>query len=110
MIKFTKLEIVTTIQVLNSTLSEFLREQFASKDSANILEAGCGRKWPLDLAGVDYKLTGVDIDEHGLALRKEQQHDLDGLHKEPMDQMLQHDLLLFFLHKRQVFLVDLVQK
>ena len=28
----------------------------------SILEAGCGREWGLDLTGMDYTLTGVDLD------------------------------------------------
>ncbi|KAA8966023.1 methyltransferase domain-containing protein [Mycobacterium sp.] len=34
-----------------------------------ILEAGCGRSWPLDLAGIDYRLTGIDIDADALQSR-----------------------------------------
>lgn len=35
-----------------------------------ILEAGCGRDWPLKLA-VPYKLTGLDMDPDALAARKD---------------------------------------
>src|SRR4051812_34019938 len=42
-----------------------------------ILEAGCGRAWTLDLAGVNYRLTGVDLDEHALQSRVEEVGDLD---------------------------------
>lgn len=34
-----------------------------------ILEAGCGKSWPLKLAGVDYRLTGIDLDAVALRLR-----------------------------------------
>lgn len=34
-----------------------------------ILEAGCGRQWPLDLSGVDYRLTGIDLDADALQSR-----------------------------------------
>ncbi|HVY82760.1 MAG TPA: class I SAM-dependent methyltransferase [Steroidobacteraceae bacterium] len=34
-----------------------------------ILEAGCGRKWPVKLDGVDYTLTGIDLDPEALAAR-----------------------------------------
>ena len=41
-----------------------------------ILEAGCGREWPLDLDGVDYRLTGIDLDAHALESRVESVGDL----------------------------------
>ncbi len=34
-----------------------------------IVEAGCGRRWPLELTGIEHRLIGIDIDEHGLAAR-----------------------------------------
>ena len=34
-----------------------------------ILEAGCGRRWTLDIRGVHYHLTGVEIDERALRAR-----------------------------------------
>ncbi|MFZ1087253.1 MAG: class I SAM-dependent methyltransferase [Terracidiphilus sp.] len=45
--------------------------------SLSILEAGCGQRWPLDLAGVDFTLTGVDLDAVALEMRKTQARDLD---------------------------------
>jgi SAM-dependent methyltransferase len=42
-----------------------------------ILEAGCGREWPLSLGGVDYRLTGIDLDTHALKSRMESVGDLD---------------------------------
>ena len=43
----------------------------------SILEAGCGTHWPLDLTGVDFTLTGVDLDPVAVELRKTKQRDLD---------------------------------
>jgi SAM-dependent methyltransferase len=43
----------------------------------SILEAGCGQRWPLDLTGVDFTLTGVDLDPVALELRKTKTGDLD---------------------------------
>jgi SAM-dependent methyltransferase len=43
----------------------------------SILEAGCGREWSLDLTGIDYTLTGVDLDPAALELRKTKVRDLD---------------------------------
>ena len=42
-----------------------------------ILEAGCGWHWPIDLDGIQYALTGLDIDKDALNLRKERENDLD---------------------------------
>jgi SAM-dependent methyltransferase len=42
-----------------------------------ILEAGCGREWPLDLTGVEYRLTGVDLDADALKSRVDTVGDLD---------------------------------
>jgi 2-polyprenyl-3-methyl-5-hydroxy-6-metoxy-1,4-benzoquinol methylase len=44
--------------------------------SLNILEAGCGRRWPFDLAGTEYRLTGVDLDQAALEIRKTRERDL----------------------------------
>jgi SAM-dependent methyltransferase len=43
----------------------------------SILEAGCGLRWTLDLSGIDYTLTGVDLDPVALELRKTVACDLD---------------------------------
>ena len=42
-----------------------------------ILEAGCGRAWSLELPGVRYRLTGVDLDVHALEARRVEIRDLD---------------------------------
>ena len=42
-----------------------------------ILEAGCGNKWSLNLAGVNYTLTGVDVDRDALEIRKNKVRDTD---------------------------------
>lgn len=43
----------------------------------SILEAGCGREWVLDLTGIEYTLTGVDLDPVALEMRKTKAGDLD---------------------------------
>lgn len=42
-----------------------------------ILEAGCGRAWNIDLAGVPHRLTGIDLDGEALAHRRDDVGDLD---------------------------------
>ena len=41
-----------------------------------ILEAGCGRRWPLKLDGVEYTLTGIDLDSEALKARMNEVGDL----------------------------------
>lgn len=41
-----------------------------------VLEAGCGRGWTLELA-VPYRLTGIDLDADALRARQERERDLD---------------------------------
>lgn len=42
-----------------------------------VLEAGCGQRWPIEVPGVDLRITGVDYDADALRLRQEREHDLD---------------------------------
>jgi SAM-dependent methyltransferase len=58
-------------------LSRHLVALGRERQPLQILEAGCGRRWPLRLDGVRYTLTGVDLDEPGLEARKHQERDLD---------------------------------
>lgn len=43
----------------------------------SIIEAGCGQRWTLDLSGIKYTLTGVDLDPVAIELRKTKARDLD---------------------------------
>lgn len=44
----------------------------------SILEAGCGKRWPLKLEGIDYRLTGIDLDAEALRIRV---HNVGDLHE-----------------------------
>lgn len=46
-------------------------------EKVRILEAGCGRRWNLDLSGVDVHLTGIDIDADSVRVRVAEAGDLD---------------------------------
>ena len=59
------------------TMANHIKQEAVSKGALNILEAGCGAEWGLDLEGVQYTLTGVDIDKDGLDIRMTQRRDLD---------------------------------
>lgn len=61
---------------LNEIAASYIR-RLGESGKIRILEAGCGRKWPLELDGVSYTLTGVDLDEHALESRKVRFKDLD---------------------------------
>lgn len=41
-----------------------------------VLEAGCGREWYFRMDGVDYELTGIDLDAEALRARREIKKDL----------------------------------
>jgi SAM-dependent methyltransferase len=54
-----------------------IKELAAGDRKLDILDAGCGRRWPLSLDGVQYRLTGIDTDEDALRVRRDQTGDLD---------------------------------
>lgn len=46
-------------------------------DRLEVLEAGCGQRWPISVEGVALRITGVDSDEAALRIRRETYGDLD---------------------------------
>ena len=74
---FRDLEIINGGRVLNEIIEAYIRRQSSPTEELKILEAGCGRRWPIDLQGIRYHLTGIDIDEHALDVRKNERKDLD---------------------------------
>lgn len=54
-----------------------IKEKARSVGKLEILEAGCGRRWPINLADIEYTLTGIDLDRTALEKRKTIQKDLD---------------------------------
>jgi SAM-dependent methyltransferase len=62
------------IKFLESNIKGLLA---SDKDVLNILEAGCGRAWPLELKGVRHTVTGIDLDKRALEIRKFERRDLD---------------------------------
>ena len=57
-------------------MEKYIRQKAIDKSLLHILEAGCGQFWPLDLKGIQFTLTGVDIDKGALQLRKAKYNDL----------------------------------
>ncbi len=45
-------------------------KQADRREPLHILEAGCGTMWPLRLEGVEYRLTGIDVDRNALDVRQ----------------------------------------
>jgi len=74
---------MNTLKILDShsetveILENSIKNLYDGKTELIILEAGCGRKWPLNLAGVKYNLIGVDLDEIALKSRINDKKDLD---------------------------------
>jgi SAM-dependent methyltransferase len=60
-----------------SLLGNFVRAQGTNDRSIEILEAGCGHRWLLKLDGKKFFLTGIDLDEEALEIRRTVRKDLD---------------------------------
>lgn len=60
-----------------AAIASHIKQGACSDFALNILEAGCGTEWGVDLEGVQYILTGVDTDKNALHIRKNQAKDLD---------------------------------
>ncbi len=58
-------------------LAKYVASLGALRGELSILEAGCGNSWQLDLQGVPYVLTGIDVCEDALAIRRNKLGDLD---------------------------------
>jgi len=59
------------------TVANHIKQKACNGGALNVLEAGCGMQWALDLDGVQYTLTGVDVDQDALDIRKNKRGDLD---------------------------------
>lgn len=65
-------------EMWHAGLANFIKNYYLrNRNRIRILEAGCGRQWVLDMNGIDYILTGVDISKEALEIRKYQAKDLD---------------------------------
>lgn len=58
-------------------VADRIRRYAHGKGQIEILEAGCGRRWPYRLHDVRYVLTGVDVNEDALRIWQEEKKDLD---------------------------------
>ena len=52
-------------------ISSFLQKFYQNRNKPiKILEAGCGRKWLIDLGSIKFKITGVDNDKKAIEIRQ----------------------------------------
>jgi SAM-dependent methyltransferase len=58
-------------------LNALVKNQGLEGESIDILEAGCGQRWLLQLDGKKFDLTGVDLDRNALEIRKNTRNDVD---------------------------------
>jgi SAM-dependent methyltransferase len=55
-----------------------IREYATSRPGEiQVLEAGCGRRWSLDLTGVAFRITGIDVNADAMRMRLTEAGDLD---------------------------------
>jgi SAM-dependent methyltransferase len=67
-------------EIRHTGLSRLIRDYYhRDRNRIRILEAGCGRQWVLDMTGIDYTLTGVDVSKEALEIRRDQENDLDDI-------------------------------
>jgi SAM-dependent methyltransferase len=73
----TSIKPVSTWKEALTIVSEHIKSKFNTEQTLQFLEAGCGRRWGLDLEKENFTLTGIDIDKNALNIRKNQSGDLD---------------------------------
>ena len=54
-----------------------IKQKAVDGSPLEILEAGCGQRWYLNLNEIEYKLTGADLDKDALEIREKKFQDLD---------------------------------
>jgi SAM-dependent methyltransferase len=70
------MRLLSELQAEWSLIESWIRSRAAKDRPIQILEAGCGRFWPLKMGDIRYELTGIDMDEAALEARKRDYHDL----------------------------------
>lgn len=72
------LRITTERQVTGEMLSRRIADQASrTPPPLRVLEVGCGRRWAVDVDGIDVRITGIDLDEAALTHRRDVVGDLD---------------------------------
>ena len=68
------------IQIRNLLFRMFVENEFAEISEVKVLEAGCGRKWALRDARVNFNITGIDLDKQAYEIRRKQFNDIDAFY------------------------------
>ncbi|MCF6150667.1 MAG: methyltransferase domain-containing protein [Candidatus Kuenenia sp.] len=76
--KYARLDLINNWEQENGIMENYIKKKASDNGAVQILEAGCGQKWPLNLNGMRYVITGVDLDKAALEIRK---NSLNDLHK-----------------------------
>ncbi len=69
-------EVLTCVGSEREIIQQQIRGIAPPDRSVEILEAGCGRQWPMKVEGVTQRLTGVDLDKEALDHRINVSRDL----------------------------------
>lgn len=72
----TRLQVIDKYLELVELQERAIRRTVGLNGGIEILEAGCGRSWPFKLEGVEYRLTGIDLDADALQHRMDVERDL----------------------------------
>lgn len=75
--KLSKLELLISPSQECDLFKRYIKAKARSGLRLNILEAGCGRFWPINMSGIQYSLTGVDTNKEAIEIRQTRQKDLD---------------------------------
>jgi len=76
--KLPKPQELSTWQDEMNTMSHHIRQKaLNSNGTINILEAGCGNMTGLSLDGIQYTITGIDLDKNALDIRNKEERSLD---------------------------------
>jgi SAM-dependent methyltransferase len=71
-----ELKLVESVAQEHDMIESIIKNKASKNEPIHILEAGCGRRWPFRLEGIQYVLTGVDMDKEALEARKNTLSDL----------------------------------
>jgi hypothetical protein len=69
--------VISEFSEQTALIEDHIRRELRQAGPVRILEAGCRRKWSLDLKGIERTLTGLDINNAALEIRKNVTRDLD---------------------------------